>query len=122
MADFTSSTSGVTIAGLLDRAGQLSRYARRLLANPPALFDPAQVKRPLDREDIRRLLGEAHGSSEQVMHRRMRHVRQAVLLAVQQEDYLAVLVGDPAYYKYCASFFTCGTTYESTEGAPDMNR
>lgn len=49
-------------------------------------------------------------------------VRQAVLLAVQQEDYLAVLVGDPEYYKYCASFFTCGTTYESTAGAPDMKK
>ncbi len=49
-------------------------------------------------------------------------IRQAVLTAVNQEDYLAVLVGDPDYYKYCASFFTCGTTYASSAGAPDMKK
>ncbi len=49
-------------------------------------------------------------------------IRQAVMLALQQEDYLAVLVGDPEYYKYCASLFPCGTPFESASGAPDMKK
>jgi peptide/nickel transport system substrate-binding protein len=49
-------------------------------------------------------------------------IRQAVLTAVQQEDYLAVLVGDPEYYRYCVSFFPCGTTFESNAGGPDMKK
>jgi peptide/nickel transport system substrate-binding protein len=38
-------------------------------------------------------------------------IREAVLHAVSQADYMAAVVGDPAYGKTCASFFPCGTTF-----------
>jgi peptide/nickel transport system substrate-binding protein len=47
-------------------------------------------------------------------------IRQAVLTAVAQEDYLAVQIGDPDFYRVCASFFPCGTSLESSAGAPDF--
>jgi glutamate-ammonia-ligase adenylyltransferase len=84
MTDSTAPTDAT--AAQLHRAGQLSRYARRLLANPPRLFDPAQVSRPLDRDGVRRLLGDAHGKGEQILHQRLRHVRQAVLLQIIARD------------------------------------
>jgi glutamate-ammonia-ligase adenylyltransferase len=83
MIDSTGSSAS---ALLLDRAGQLSRYVRRLLAHPPQLFDPTQVTRPLERDGIRHLLQDAHGASEAVLYRRLRHVRQAVLLQIITRD------------------------------------
>ena len=47
-------------------------------------------------------------------------IRQAVLMAVAQEDYLAVQIGDGDFYRICASFFPCGSGLESTVGAPDF--
>ena len=35
--------------------------------------------------------------------------RQALLYAVNQEEYLQAIVGDPALYKVCAAYFICGT-------------
>ena len=35
--------------------------------------------------------------------------RQALLWAVNQEEYLQAIVGDPALYKVCAAYFICGT-------------
>jgi peptide/nickel transport system substrate-binding protein len=43
-------------------------------------------------------------------------VRQAVLYAFNQEDFLKAVVGDPAYYKLCKSFFPCGSPLSSTKG------
>jgi peptide/nickel transport system substrate-binding protein len=43
-------------------------------------------------------------------------VRQAVLYALNQEDFLKAVIGDPAYYKVCKSLFPCGTPLESTKG------
>ena len=83
MIDFTA--PGETTA-LLEHAAQLSRYVRRVLAHPPPVFEPAQLGRPLERTDIRRLLEQADGASEDVMHRRLRHVRQAVLLQIIGRD------------------------------------
>lgn len=35
--------------------------------------------------------------------------RQALLWAVNQEEYLQAIVGDPSLYKVCAAYFICGT-------------
>jgi peptide/nickel transport system substrate-binding protein len=42
-------------------------------------------------------------------------IRQAVLLAFNQEDFLKGVIGDPAYYKTCKSFFPCGSPMGSTK-------
>lgn len=54
-------------------------------------------------------------------------VKQAVLHAIYQEDYLLAQVGDAEYYKPCAAIFGCGGPYESDKGAahlkkPDLNK
>src|SRR5262252_4202209 len=43
-------------------------------------------------------------------------VRQAVMWAFNQEDFLKVVIGDPQWYKVCASLFPCGTPLESPKG------
>ncbi len=51
-------------------------------------------------------------------------IRQAVLQAFNQEDFLKGVIGDPAYYKTCKSFFPCGSPLASTkalEGMLDSN-
>src|SRR5262249_50236012 len=42
-------------------------------------------------------------------------VRQAVFYALNQEDFLKVVIGDPKYYKVCQSYYPCGTPF-FTEG------
>ncbi|WP_341910054.1 ABC transporter substrate-binding protein [Ferrovibrio terrae] len=44
-------------------------------------------------------------------------VRQAILHAIQQEDYLAAQVGDPDYYKVCGAIFGCSTPLATDAGA-----
>ncbi len=43
-------------------------------------------------------------------------VRQAVMWAFDQEDFLKAVIGDPHYYKICPSLFPCGTPFESRKG------
>ena len=43
-------------------------------------------------------------------------VRQAVLYALNQEDFLKAVVGDKQWYKTCQSFFPCGSPMSSTKG------
>jgi len=43
-------------------------------------------------------------------------VRQAVLYALNQEDFLKAVVGDPQWYKTCQSFFPCGSPLSTTKG------
>jgi peptide/nickel transport system substrate-binding protein len=43
-------------------------------------------------------------------------VRQAVWYALNQEDFLKAVIGDPQYYKVCKAMFVCGTPLESTKG------
>jgi peptide/nickel transport system substrate-binding protein len=43
-------------------------------------------------------------------------VRQAVFYALNQEDFLKGVIGDPAYYKTCMSFFPCGSPLSTTKG------
>ena len=48
-------------------------------------------------------------------------VRRAVLMAVNQEDYLKVATGDdPASYQVCKAVFPCGTPYGGQAGAAAM--
>ncbi len=43
-------------------------------------------------------------------------VRQAVMWAFNQEDFLKAVIGDKQYYKVCQSLFPCGTPLESRKG------
>jgi peptide/nickel transport system substrate-binding protein len=45
-------------------------------------------------------------------------VRQAVLHAVNQDDYLEAQIGNNEYYKKCWAMFICGTPLGTEEGAP----
>jgi len=49
-------------------------------------------------------------------------VRQAVLHAIQQEDYLAAQVGDPEYYKVCGAIFGCSTPLATDAGAVGVKK
>jgi peptide/nickel transport system substrate-binding protein len=45
-------------------------------------------------------------------------IRQAVLYAVNQTDYLQAQIGNPKYFKVCWALFACGTPLASDAGAP----
>jgi peptide/nickel transport system substrate-binding protein len=45
-------------------------------------------------------------------------IRQAVLHAVSQEDYLEAQIGNVEYFKPCWAMFICGTPLETNAGAP----
>lgn len=49
-------------------------------------------------------------------------LRQVVLNAIHEEDYLQAQIGDPEYYRVCASYFGCGTPYESSKGAVHLKK
>jgi peptide/nickel transport system substrate-binding protein len=55
-------------------------------------------------------------------------IRQAVMLAVDQREFLTAMAGDPQFWQTCASMFYCGTPYGSTSGpfklggAPDLTK
>ena len=46
-------------------------------------------------------------------------IRQAVLHAVNQEDYLEAQIGNAEYYKKCKAMFVCGTPLATDVGAPE---
>lgn len=43
-------------------------------------------------------------------------IRRAAILAMNQEDYLQAVIGDPRYYKACAAMFVCGTPLATDTG------
>ena len=43
-------------------------------------------------------------------------IKQALLYAFNQEDFLKATIGDPTYYKVCLEMFICGTPLGSTKG------
>ena len=45
-------------------------------------------------------------------------IRQAVLLATNQQDYLDAQIGDPEWYQVCHAMFACGTPLATDAGAP----
>jgi len=47
-------------------------------------------------------------------------VRRAVLMAVNQADYLAAITGNPRYATVCRSFFVCGTSIGKDQGEAKM--
>ncbi len=47
-------------------------------------------------------------------------VRRAVLLAVNQDDYMQAMVGDPSRYRECKAFFPCGTPLSTGAGSDAM--
>ena len=44
-------------------------------------------------------------------------LRRAALAAIQQEDFLKAVIGDPEYYKVCPAMFMCGTPLATDAGA-----
>ena len=48
-------------------------------------------------------------------------VRQAVMMAVNQQDYLDAQIGDADYMKLCPSYFVCGTPFASDAGFPKQD-
>ena len=42
------------------------------------------------------------------------------MVALNQEDFLKAVIGDPEYYKTCESMFPCGTPFASTAGMTGM--
>jgi peptide/nickel transport system substrate-binding protein len=46
-------------------------------------------------------------------------IRQAVLYAFNQKDFLDAAIGDPKYYKTCKAMFMCDTPFASTKGFED---
>jgi peptide/nickel transport system substrate-binding protein len=46
-------------------------------------------------------------------------IRQALLYAFNQEDFLKATIGDPSYYKECKALFICGTPFASDDGMTD---
>src|SRR5262245_37480178 len=43
-------------------------------------------------------------------------VRQALMYAFNQEDFLKAVVGEAKYYKLCKSYYPCGTPFSSDKG------
>jgi peptide/nickel transport system substrate-binding protein len=48
-------------------------------------------------------------------------VRQAIMKACKQDEFLKTAIGNPDYYKTCKSIYPCGTTYETDAGFVDQN-
>jgi peptide/nickel transport system substrate-binding protein len=46
-------------------------------------------------------------------------VRQALLYAFNQKDFLDATIGDPEYYKVCKAMFVCGTPLATEKGMAD---
>ncbi|MCP5264756.1 MAG: ABC transporter substrate-binding protein [Burkholderiaceae bacterium] len=46
-------------------------------------------------------------------------IRQALLYAFNQEDFLKAVIGNPKYYKVCKAMFICGTPLATTKGFDD---
>ena len=44
-------------------------------------------------------------------------IRQAAMYAVDQEEILQAMIGNPEYYKTCPAIFGCDLTYDSSEGS-----
>jgi len=48
-------------------------------------------------------------------------VRRAVLLGVNQKEFLDGLVGNPKFYSECRSIYSCGSPYETNVGVPPVS-
>lgn len=50
-----------------------------------------------------------------------KRARQALMLAVQQSDYMYSIMGDPAYFEdFCGAYFMCGGPYETDIGSEPL--
>ena len=49
-----------------------------------------------------------------------KRIRQAAMLALNQQDVLDALVGNPDYYQLCGAMFVCGTPLETDVGSGDV--
>src|SRR5499426_33459 len=47
-------------------------------------------------------------------------IRNAAMVAFNQEDFLKAAIGDPKYYKLCKAVFVCGTPLASEEGMAEV--
>lgn len=44
-------------------------------------------------------------------------IRQALAYAINQEDFMAAMIGDPEYYELCGAMFVCGTPLATDAGS-----
>jgi len=50
-----------------------------------------------------------------------KRARQALMLAVQQEDYMYAIMGDPEYFEeFCGAYFMCGGPFETDVGSDPL--
>jgi peptide/nickel transport system substrate-binding protein len=47
--------------------------------------------------------------------------RRAVLLGLNQQEYMEALVGSPDFFQICRSVYSCGSPYETQEGVPPVD-
>ncbi len=47
-------------------------------------------------------------------------IRQAAIAALNQEDFLKAVIGNPKYYKVCPAMFICGTPFATDAGAETL--
>ncbi len=47
-------------------------------------------------------------------------IRQALLLLLDQTEYMQVIVGNPEYWKLCPSYYGCGTPMSTTAGTAEF--
>ncbi|UYN94385.1 MAG: ABC transporter substrate-binding protein [Enhydrobacter sp.] len=70
---------------------------------------------------VTNLAGRQYAMRFNVLHKPFDNVkvRQAVLYALSQKEFLEANIGNPQYYKECKSLFPCGSPLESTKGWED---
>jgi peptide/nickel transport system substrate-binding protein len=87
---------------------------------PPDLL-PLLEKQKDIRITVTNTAGRQYAMRFNVLHKPFDNakVRQAVLYALSQKEFLEANVGNPAYYKECKSLFPCGSPLESTKGWED---
>ena len=71
---------------IIDSAGKLSRYARRVLAAEPHLLPAASVAMPFSADEMRASLAAVHISDEAGLMRALRALRKRVMLRVIARD------------------------------------
>jgi peptide/nickel transport system substrate-binding protein len=88
------------------------------MESPPHDLYPVLKQDPNVRLFVANPLGNQYTFRFNVLHKPFDNakVRQAVFYALNQEDFLKGVIGDPNYYKTCMSFYPCGSPLWTTKG------
>jgi len=87
---------------------------------PPDLL-PLLQKEKTVKTMVTNLAGRQYAMRFNVLHKPFDNakVRQAVLYALDEKEFLEANIGNPDYYVVCKSLFPCGSPLESTKGWED---